>query len=162
MKLLWNQDFVLTDLICDQVTKKDWRGLCLWFQGLDSLPGVKGEKGILGFPGPRVSGLPSLHNLDCVWLMAWLTADVELAAHEMFALWWYLMVTFTWCHRDFLVMMGCQATKVLKWVQFKLCWSSLSDFFKFWNHLFFRGFKEVQVSQVWLDEKARGSVLVIM
>lgn len=24
------------------------------FQGLDALPGIKGEKGILGFPGPRV------------------------------------------------------------------------------------------------------------
>lgn len=109
--------------------QKDWRGFWLWFQGLDSLPGVKGEKGILGFPGPRVSGLPSLQNLDCVWLTAWLTADVELAGHEMFSLWLYLMVTFPWCHRDFLVMMGCRATKVLKWVKFKFCSTSLSDFF---------------------------------
>lgn len=30
------------------------------------------------------------------------------------------------------------------------------------NPLVFRGFQEVQVSQVWLDEKVRRSVLVIM
>lgn len=33
----------------------------MWFQGLDALPGVKGEKGIVGFPGPRVSKPLSLH-----------------------------------------------------------------------------------------------------
>lgn len=33
--------------------------LCLWFQGLDTLPGIKGEKGIVGFPGPRVNDPPS-------------------------------------------------------------------------------------------------------
>lgn len=39
------------------------------------------------------------------------------------------MVTSTWCHRDFLGMMGCRAAKVLKWVQLQCCSSSFSDLF---------------------------------
>lgn len=35
--------------------------LCRWFQGLGALPGIKGEKGIVGFPGPRVSENPPKH-----------------------------------------------------------------------------------------------------
>lgn len=37
--------------------------LSWWFQGLDAPPGLKGEKGIVGFPGLRVSKPPSLHYL---------------------------------------------------------------------------------------------------
>lgn len=38
------------------------------FQGLDVFPGVKGEKGIVGLPGPRVRH-PSLVVLPAVWRM---------------------------------------------------------------------------------------------
>lgn len=69
---IWDGIFVkdLIDLWSDYKKNSD-EEFCLWFQGLDSLPGVKGEKGILGFPGPRVSVLPSLHYLHCLNAINW-------------------------------------------------------------------------------------------